>query len=79
MFIDTKGRVTLRPDVQGIGRFSEELAPACPSNCGPSAIGAGQNWGFIDKSGKFVIKPQFGYRPQPFHDGLALVCFGCRG
>jgi WG containing repeat len=79
VFINTKGQITLRPDYRGVGPFSEDLAPACPSNCGPSALGFGQNWGFMNKSGKFVIKPQFGYRPEPFHNGLALVCFGCKG
>lgn len=79
VYIDKNGQVTLRPGYQAVGPFSNGLATACVSNCGPSAFGAGQNWGFMDKSGKFVISPQFGYRPQPFRDGLALVCFGCKG
>ena len=79
VFIDRIGRVTLRPNRERIGPFTDGLAPACSANCGPSALGSGQNWGFINKGGKFVIKPQYGYRPEPFHDGLALVCFGCKG
>ena len=79
VFVDTTGRVTLKPDCEAVGPFSEDLAPACRSNCGPSAIGAGQNWGYIDKSGRFVIRPQFGSRPEAFRNGLALVCFGCKG
>jgi hypothetical protein len=79
VFVDTEGKVRLRPNDEAVGSFSEDLAPACPSNCGPSALGSGQNWGFIDRAGKFVIKPQFGYRPAPFRNGLALVCLGCKG
>ena len=79
VFVDTEGKVRLRPNNEAVGSFSEDLAPACPSNCGPSALGSGQNWGFIDRAGKFVIKPQFGYRPAPFRNGLALVCLGCKG
>ena len=79
VFIDTAGQVTLRPHLEGLGSFSEDLAPACRSNCGPSASGSGQNWGYINQSGKFVIKPELAYRPEPFKNGLALVCIGCRG
>jgi hypothetical protein len=79
VFVDAAGRVTLRPNCEGVGAFSEDLAPACSSNCGPSALGPGQNWGYMDRTGMFVIKPQFGYTPRPFRNGLALVCFGCRG
>ncbi len=78
-FIDIQGRVILRPICEAVGQFSEDLAPACPRNCGPSELGFGQNWGYIDKSGKFALKPQFGYKPEPFRNGLALVCFGCKG
>lgn len=77
VFVDTTGRVRLRPNCEDVGAFSEDLAAACASNCGMSA--SGQNWGYIDRTGKFVIKPQFGYRPGPFRNGLALVCFGCKG
>ncbi|HUU50204.1 MAG TPA: WG repeat-containing protein, partial [Nitrospinota bacterium] len=31
-----------------------------------------QKWGYIDKTGKIVIKPEF-YRVWPFSDGLAAV------
>lgn len=79
VFIDTAGQVKLRPHLQSVGSFSENLAPACRSNCEPSALGSGQNWGYIDRSGKFVIKPELGYRPEPFKNGLALVCLGCKG
>jgi len=78
VFIDITGQVKLRPQYQ-VGGFSEDLAAACPGNCGPSAIGSDQNWGYIDRAGRYVIRPQFGYKPKPFRNGLALVCFGCKG
>jgi serine/threonine-protein kinase len=31
-----------------------------------------QNWGYIDKTGKFAIPPQFDYAAN-FSEGLALV------
>lgn len=77
VFIDTTGQVVLRPGYQSVGSYSEGLAPACRSDCGPS--GGKRSWGFMDKTGRFVIPPQFGYRPRPFREGLALVCFGCEG
>lgn len=77
VFIDTTGKIVLRPDCQNVGSYSEGLAPACNGDCGLSS--GGQNWGYINKAGKFVIPPQFGYKPGPFRRGLALVCFGCTG
>ncbi|MCC6536733.1 MAG: WG repeat-containing protein [Bryobacterales bacterium] len=76
-YVDTSGRVTLRSEYESSGDFAEGLAPACSYNCGPST--SSQNWGFIDETGRMVIKPQFGFVPEPFHEGLALVCFGCTG
>lgn len=74
-FVDTKGQVQITGDWRAVDSFSEGLAPACVAGCGPSE--RGPNWGYIDKSGKFVIKPQFPHRPGPFRNGLALVCIGC--
>ena len=73
VFIDTTGQVQLRPHDEGLGAFSEGLAAACRSNCGPSEIGWGGNWGYIDRSGKFVIKPELRNKPEPFKNGFGLV------
>ena len=73
VFIDTKGKVVLRPNCEAARPFSEGLAAAYKGNCKDD-----QCWGYIDKSGRFVIQPQFAYNAGPFHRGLALVCFGCR-
>lgn len=73
VFIDTTGKIALRPNCDGAMPFSEGLAAALKSNCND-----GRCWGYIDKTGTFVIQPQFNHDLQPFHNGLALVCFGCR-
>jgi hypothetical protein len=73
VFIDTTGKIVLRPNCDGARPFSEGLAAAGKSNCND-----GRCWGYIDKTGRFVIQPQFDYDLGPFHDGLAPVCFGCR-
>lgn len=74
-YIDRTGAVVLDPGYEEIGPFSEGLAPACASDCGPSTSSA--NWGYIDRAGKFVIQPQFSQRPGPFRNGEARVCFHC--
>jgi len=33
-------------------------------------------WGFIDRSGKFIIDPQFRYVYESFSDGLIRICTG---
>ena len=48
-----------------VHRFSEGLAAAKDPVSG--------NWGFIDKTGKWVIEPQFKYATL-FKDSCALVC-----
>jgi hypothetical protein len=73
VFLDTTGKVVLRPDCQYAESFSEGLAPACKNNHEYE-----NGWGYIDKTGKFVIPPQFHHNLGPFRNGLALVCFGCK-
>jgi hypothetical protein len=51
------------------GHFSEGLA-AMPDPCGN-----GRQWGYIDASGQFMIKPQFD-AAQDFSEGLAAVQIG---
>lgn len=63
-YIDKSGKLVIdNPQISGACEFSEGLA------CATS-----DEWGFIDTSGKFVIKPEFeevGY----FSEGLASVKF----
>lgn len=57
------------PKFDNAGSFSEGLA----------AVKVGDKWGFIDKTGKMVIEPQFNPRQAQFNsrfsDGLAAVNF----
>jgi hypothetical protein len=46
------------------GPFPQGLAPVLVPEKG--------GWGYIEKSGKFVIQPQYN-QAEPFSDGLALV------
>jgi hypothetical protein len=73
VFIDTTGKVALRPDCQYANSFSEGLAAACKNDRGYE-----NGWGYIDRTGKFVIPPQFHHSLGPFRNGLTLVCFGCK-
>jgi hypothetical protein len=61
--IDKFGNTLKFPNIQYFGQFSEGLAPA---------RGDKANLGYIDKTGQFVISPQFDMG-SPFHDGLAKV------
>lgn len=62
-FIDSKGKVVVKPKLRDAGSFSEGLAPFESTKGG---------WGFIDKNGNVVIKPQFEWAFS-FKEGLALV------
>lgn len=62
-FIDKAGRLRIPLRRQSdVPRFSEGLA----------AVGLDTGYGFIDKTGKTVIEPQFTYAGD-FHEGLAWV------
>ena len=65
-YIDTKGRVVLRPDVYFAHAFSEGLAAVMPHEGGP--------WGYINIYGEMVIEPQF-RRASMFENGVASVYF----
>jgi len=62
VFINESAEAVFR--VPGIypGKFSEDL----------SDVRVGELWGFVDKTGKFVIEPQFTF-VTPFHEGIAMV------
>lgn len=62
-YIDKAGRWILRP-TQGVGDFSEGLAPAQEEVTG--------KWGFIDIHGEYAIKPQFD-DVYGFSEGLACI------
>lgn len=50
------------PDIEQSGALSKVAAK----------LQSRKLWGFVDKTGKFVIKPQYS-QVQQFHDGIALV------
>ncbi len=64
-FIDTSGKV--------IGKFSD-VGSLADFNEGLAAVRIDGTWGYIDKSGKLVISPQFSNADE-FHHGFALVEF----
>jgi hypothetical protein len=62
-FIDTKGKVVIKPQYGYHCLFNEGLA--CAEEDG--------KWGFIDKTGKFVIEPQFDEAEDFSADGITSV------
>jgi len=61
-FIDSTGRVVIKPMFLDAQEFSEGLAAARLNG----------TYGYIDSTGKFVIEPQFDYA-TPFSEELAVV------
>lgn len=68
-FVDTKGQKILDNHFYRIWNFSEGLAAAMETS--------ESSWGYIDRSGKFVIPPKFPSYPRgvvsDFSEGLAAV------
>lgn len=70
--LDTNGTILLQPIYDKLHCFNDGLA---------AYLGKEGKWGFLDRSGKVVVKPQFtslainDKRPSlhPFNDGLAAV------
>lgn len=64
VYIDKTGRkkIKLGGNIEQVGDFVDGLA----------RVEIKGDWGFIDKTGKMVIEPQFGGRPV-FSEGLAFV------
>jgi hypothetical protein len=61
-YIDSSGKIVIRPQFDDAWSFSEGLAPVLVSD----------KWGFIDKTGTIVIAPQF-FEVRPFKEGRAVV------
>jgi len=57
---------------QKLSQVSEKLPPMTSGGIISYPVQAGGKWGFIDKAGKYVIKPQFDDAWQ-FSEGLAPV------
>lgn len=68
-FLNARGQKVLENGFYRIWDFSEGLAPAMETQ--------ESKWGFIDHSGRFVIRPQFPFSPEGlvtgFSDGLAAI------
>jgi hypothetical protein len=78
-FIDKTGKVAITPQFDDADDFSEDLAPVAirtttrtPNPAGGDIIQTVYRWGYIDKTGKVVIQPQFDWA-SPFREGLAAV------
>lgn len=70
-YMDTKGKIVIDmiPGTQAMNEF--DILEAKFSE-GLAAIKIGGVWGYINREGEFVIKPQFRYA-HPFRHGLAWV------
>jgi hypothetical protein len=65
-YINSTGKIVIPPQFD-VGWFSEEDFVE-----GLSPARRGENWGYIDPSGKWIIPAQY-WRVQPFSEGLAAV------
>lgn len=68
-YVNTKGEEVIPLSFESADSFSEGLAAASVES--PKQEGE-TLWGYIDKTGNWVIKPQYG-RAYAFQDGLAMV------
>ena len=60
-FINRKGRRTIPPQFDGVGRFAQGVCPAK----------SGELWGYIDPQGDWVIEPKFAEAREFSEAGLA--------
>src|SRR4051812_27832786 len=65
-FIDSDGRVVIRPLLEDAQAFENGMAPAKDNG----------KWGFIDRSGTFIIKPTFDEIRWSFSEGVTPVLIG---
>ena len=80
-FMDGAGQLVIAPQFEDAEDFSEGLAPVkvrseettwCPREPSGSRKGFTMKWGYIDKTGKFVIPPQYESAGR-FAEGLAPI------
>lgn len=69
-FIDKSGNVVIETKFDGACDFSEGLA--CVTVSGGNML-SGSNWGYIDKSGAYVIQPKQLRTAGSFREGFAAV------
>ena len=83
-YLDLTGRVAIAPQFAEAIEFNEGLAPVRqvktsrgPAKDDPGGLNdkAGDMWGYIDKTGQYIIKPQFN-DTYPFRGGVARVHVG---
>ncbi len=79
-YIDKTGKLVIPAEFIDADDFSEGLAAVqmpveetwCPLNEAGSRYGSSKRFGYIDKTGKVIIRPQFDYA-GPFKEGFASV------
>jgi hypothetical protein len=80
-FMDRTGKLVVDAQFEDAADFSEGLAPVkvrseettwCPAEGSGSRKGFTMKWGYIDKTGKLVIPPQY-ESAVPFSEGLAAI------
>jgi hypothetical protein len=80
-YMDRNGKIVIEPQFVGAEDFREGLAPVrvhseettwCPRERSGSRKGFTNKWGYIDKTGKLVIPPQY-ESAEPFSEGLAAI------
>jgi hypothetical protein len=71
-YVDATGKLVINKDYSSAWDFSEGLAAAMPKG--------GNRWGYLDRSGEFVISPRFETYPEgyvySFSDGFAMIEVG---
>lgn len=80
-FMDRTGKIVIEPQFEAAEDFREGLAPVrvhseettwCPREPTGARAGFTNKWGYIDKTGKIVIPPQY-ESAEPFSEGLAAI------
>lgn len=71
-FRDATGKLVIPYKYDGVGYFSEGLAPVRIKGVKSQNGNLSNLWGYINTNGKFIIKPKYS-DARPFFDGLAWV------
>ena len=79
-FIDKTGAIIIKPQFDGCIDFENQVMLPLEyqidlsNDLIPVKVSSDSGkWGYIDKTGNFVINPQFDYFATPFAEGLATV------